>query len=118
MAERWWRYSYSYSHVSTMHHAGGAGVGWIMRDTHQAAKTKRAQPRQGLGGCIQSFILRATGKLPLKFFFLKQGNHMLRSTVFQVPQLQDMHSADRKGARAPPARTSGEEPFASSLGKR
>lgn len=73
MAERWWRYSYSYSHVSTMHHAGGAGVGWIMRDTHQAAKTKRAQPRQGLGGCIQSFILRATGKLPLKFFFFEAG---------------------------------------------
>lgn len=47
------------------------------------------------------------------WIFFKQGNHMLRSEVFQVPLLQSMHSVDWKGARA-----SWEEAFASSLGKR
>lgn len=42
--------------------------GVILRDTDEATKSERAQSGEGPGGHIQSFVLRARGKLPLMFF--------------------------------------------------
>lgn len=41
---------------------------WSWGTRHESTKSEGAQSRPGLGGHIQSFRLRAIGKLPLKFF--------------------------------------------------
>lgn len=100
--------------VSPVCHPGGMQWSWGIPD--EVERLGRAYFRPGLGGHIQSLSLRVMRKLLWSLFFLKAGESHVE--ICRVPWLQSMHSADWKAARAPPARTSQEEAFASSLEKR
>lgn len=79
----------------------------ITSDEDKAAKSESPSPEKALGGHIQSSVLRAGGKLPLKSF-LSRGITCWDLQCSKFPQPQSMHSVAWQGARAPPARASWE----------
>lgn len=104
-----------YSWVSTVRHT--IGMQWWSRGIQdEPTKSEGAQSRPGLGGHIQSFSLRAIGKLPLKFFQAGESNVEI-CIVPRSPAAEHVFCG-LEGNQTPLARASWEGAFVSSLGKR